>query len=715
MVSLAPTAQGKDTPEPAPHSNARVHRDAGDPLSGKSNETPAARVKAYLKGRGLSDVTVGSLVGVGGVWKSRGVGHLRMEQQVAGMRVHDTYARAAFDKSGRLIDLIENVAAVPKGPPHAATIDDADALRAAARDLYPGRSVDARTTGRSKNTTRFAKDGWYAEPTVERVALPTTENELAVGYVVTTWTADDNELYETVVSGDGEVVETIRRTAEEGYHVFPEDPDKGDQEPRAGTPDWLLAGAQQSSQYIRGNYANAYIDADADNAPDGGGSPVNDGLFDSIFDESIKPSESQNRDVSVQNLFYLNSLIHDTLYAAGFDEAAGNFQETNPRREGRGGDPVAAEAQDGSGTDNANFATPRDGQDPRMQMYLWSVPGMYQVVVPEGPAADVYDAANAEWTDVDATGVTAPMAVAVDGLDNAPDDAQDNTTDACEPITSDVAGKIAIADRGLCPFIDKAANAQAAGAVGLIIANNAEGAPFPMGGADASVTLPALMVNMADGAMLKQGAGSEATLKRNDDAIMRDSALDSDVVWHEYGHGLTWRMIGRMDGPIAGAIGEGMSDVLALIANNDDRVGEYSASDPIGIRSEPYSGYSRTYGDIAGTGVHLDGEVYGAIGWDLLQAYRDAHGEDGNSLLLGDLVDGMNYTPAQPSYEEMRDGILAGLANSADTDDDARTCTVWDSFAAFGVGVGAKGVVRGKKLQITESFESPSECGTTSP
>ncbi len=225
MVSLAPTAQGQDSPEPAAHSNARVHRDAGDPLSAKSNETPAARVKAYLKGRGLSDVTVNSLVGLGGVWKSRGVGHLRMEQRVAGLRVHDTYARAAFDKAGRLIDLIENVAVVPKGAPHAASVDEADALRAAVRDLYPGRSVDARIIARSKNTTSFAKDGWYAAPTVERVALPTTDDDLAVGYVVTTWAADDNELFETVVSGDGEVVETLRRTAEESYNIFPEDPD----------------------------------------------------------------------------------------------------------------------------------------------------------------------------------------------------------------------------------------------------------------------------------------------------------------------------------------------------------------------------------------------------------------------------------------------------------------------------------------------------------
>ena len=74
---------------------------------------------------------------------------------------------------------------------------------------------------------------------------------------------------------------------------------------------------------------------------------------------------------------------------------------------------------------------------------------------------------------------------------------------------------------------------------------------------------------------------------------MRDGDVDSDIVWHEYGHGLTWRMIGKMSGPLAGAIGEGMSDVLALIANEDDIVGEYSTGDPFGIRSMPYDAYNR--------------------------------------------------------------------------------------------------------------------------
>ncbi|MGH2684919.1 MAG: M36 family metallopeptidase, partial [Actinomycetota bacterium] len=56
----------------------------------------------------------------------------------------------------------------------------------------------------------------------------------------------------------------------------------------------------------------------------------------------------------------------------GFTEAAGNFQVNNYGRGGEGNDSVRAEAQDGSGTNNANFATPADGSRPRMQMYMWT-------------------------------------------------------------------------------------------------------------------------------------------------------------------------------------------------------------------------------------------------------------------------------------------------------------------------------------------------------
>lgn len=66
-----------------------------------------------------------------------------------------------------------------------------------------------------------------------------------------------------------------------------------------------------------------------------------------------------------------------------------------------------------------------------------------------------------------------------------------------------VAGKVAIIDRGGCDFVVKARNAQGAGAVGVIIADNrAEAAPG-LGGADPAVVIPVISVSQNDGVKLK--------------------------------------------------------------------------------------------------------------------------------------------------------------------------------------------------------------------
>ncbi|KAJ2908332.1 hypothetical protein GGI21_002994, partial [Coemansia aciculifera] len=77
-------------------------------------------------------------------------------------------------------------------------------------------------------------------------------------------------------------------------------------------------------------------------------------------------------DAAITQLFYSNNIMHDLAYIYGFDEAAGNFQDENYSGEGVGGDYVVAFAQDGGGTNNANFATPPDGENPRMRMYIWT-------------------------------------------------------------------------------------------------------------------------------------------------------------------------------------------------------------------------------------------------------------------------------------------------------------------------------------------------------
>jgi extracellular elastinolytic metalloproteinase len=75
---------------------------------------------------------------------------------------------------------------------------------------------------------------------------------------------------------------------------------------------------------------------------------------------------------TVTQLFVTSNLVHDLLYRYGFDERAGNFQQHNFGRGGRESDGVIANAQDGSGFNNANFMTPPDGQNGRCRMYLWN-------------------------------------------------------------------------------------------------------------------------------------------------------------------------------------------------------------------------------------------------------------------------------------------------------------------------------------------------------
>lgn len=85
-------------------------------------------------------------------------------------------------------------------------------------------------------------------------------------------------------------------------------------------------------------------------------------------------------------------------------------------------------------------------------------------------------------------------------------------TDACEPITNvpTVRRKIALVDRGNCPYVTKVANVQAAGGVGVVVANTGLGAPV-MGGVDDTITIPAISVSQANGAILRANLPSIVT------------------------------------------------------------------------------------------------------------------------------------------------------------------------------------------------------------
>lgn len=499
----------------------------------------------------------------------------------------------------------------------------------------------------------------------------------------------------------------------------------------------------------RGNNVHAYTDTDANNVADAGSDP--DGGPGLVFDFPLDLGQNPPtyRPAAVTNLFYWNNIIHDVFYGYGFNEISGNFQVNNY---GRGpttaplgaNDDVRAEAQDGSGTNNANFLTPADGQRPRMQMFIWTYPFVNLVTVnPPSPIAGDYSATNAAFGP-QLTAVGPITADVILGLDPA-NAAGPSETDGCSAFTNavEVAGNIALVDRGTCPFVDKVTNAQNAGAIGVIVANNAPGSPITMGGAAPAIAIPSVMVSLDNGNLLKANLPLNATLHDAGDlAINRDSDLDNGVIIHEYGHGISNRLTGgRTNVSCLGnqeQMGEGWSDWLALVLTThpDDTaetrrgIGTYVIYEPTdgnGIRPTPYttdmsvnpSTYD-TIKDPAITVPHGVGYVWSSMLWEVYWNLVHKHGYNpdvygdwttgGNNLAIQLVMDGMKLQACQPGFVTGRnailqaDQVLTGGANQ---------CEIWQGFAKRGLGVSASQGSSNNRSDGTQAFDLPTACVPT--
>jgi extracellular elastinolytic metalloproteinase len=336
-----------------------------------------ATLRSFLGDRGVDADTLKSLVPANEHLSSTGVTHTRYDQTAQGLPVYGSYAKAAFDATGRLVHLIDNTVTVRRGTlVRPALVDEAVALKAALEHHYPGfreHLIPARVDGlvTSFEPTHF----FFQAPTVSRVAVPFRNGELREGFLVETWDRD-NMLWHTVVGGHGEILSQELRTASDTYKIFPDHPGNSTQTVVSGAGS---GNAQSPNGWVAtnttiGNNVDAYLDTDANNSADSGGRPVSSTqTFEYTANLSQAPSTSVNKNAAVASLFYWNNVIHDKLYSHGFTETAGNFQNNNFGQGGSANDRVLAEAQDGSGTNNANFATPADGSKPRMQMYVWTL------------------------------------------------------------------------------------------------------------------------------------------------------------------------------------------------------------------------------------------------------------------------------------------------------------------------------------------------------
>lgn len=490
----------------------------------------------------------------------------------------------------------------------------------------------------------------------------------------------------------------------------------------------------------RGNNVYASEDADDDNFP--GYSPNGGGAldFNFSFDQSIDPTLNMN--AAITNLFYMNNIMHDVWYQYGFDEESGNFQENNYGNGGYDADAVLADAQDGGGTNNANFATPPDGMNPRMQMYLWDVNSLNDILIVNTPTgiANSYSIVPASFgSPIPLSSITADFILADDGTD--PD-----INDACEYLLNgyEFPGKIAVIMRGTCSFVDKVQAAQDAGAIAAIVVNNTTTSPTTMGGTDGgAIYIPAAMISQADGQLiidqLNLGNIVNGTLQNGGGVQSEfDSNFDNGIIAHEYGHGISNRLTGGPDNTDClyneEQMGEGWSDWFGLMLTmkssdlpTDGRgIGTYVKDQAItgpGIRNAPYSTSfsvnSYTYQATNNTNdismPHGIGFIWCTMLWDLNWALIDQYGFDsdvyngtgGNNIAMHLVIEALKLQPCGPGFVDGRDAILAadellyGGANK---------CLIWKVFAARGLGYSAdQGDPESRSDQV-ESFDIPSFC-----
>jgi len=222
----------------------------------------------------------------------------------------------------------------------------------------------------------------------------------------------------------------------------------------------------------------------------------------------------------------------------------------------------------------------------------------------------------------------------------------------------------------------------------------------------------------------------------------RDSSLASEIIVHEYGHGVSNRLTGgpANSGALFGfqsrGMGEGWSDYFALAMlqrPTDTELGAYPQGIYVlgqlptdrGVRAFPYSVDMTidpdTYG-VYNQGInfflqHRVGKIWASMLWDMTWQLINKWGYDanvqngfdpidpfGNTLALQLVMDGLKLQPANPTFVNARDAIL--LADRLLTGGKNQV-ELWTAFARRGLGFSAFDGGGTNAFFVTEAFDLP--------
>jgi len=470
------------------------------------------------------------------------------------------------------------------------------------------------------------------------------------------------------------------------------------------------------------------------------------------------------RQASITQLFYNINFLHDWYYDSGFNEVSLNAQTNNFGRGGIGNDNIKGQAQDFQSFSNANMLTPADGGRPRMRMY--NFPNLANMLDIQAPAG-IVGKTNIGIAQSGVRNFDITTNVVIATFSNSPTSCTITNAGA-------IAGNIAMFDFGTsgtgldgtgCSFSTRITRIHASGAVAalMVYTSASPTAVANITGLVATHTKPIGVISFNAGAPIKTQLGLAATVTARLLRVAdRDGSLDQQIVFHEWGHYLSNRLIGNANGlnaNYAGGMGEGWGDINAMMltvraddtstASNSNWNGAYALATYatsgvpfnatanqgyyFGIRRYPYStdmninpltfhhiqngiplpvSPAPAFGQTGASNseVHNTGEVWATMYWECYAAIlRDTLGPNprldfatAQTRMKQYLVASLKMTPITPTMLETRDALLAA-AYATDLIDFQEFNV---AFAKRGAGLGAISPDRFSTTNatVTESF-----------